>query len=106
MNPIEMIRIRLDGGRHWYQGGPIGFSQAGLPAVCLLLALDQDDQRAYELQDRLISAVIEEQFPERRSLDDGYTSPIPSFNDHPATTWNDVDLVLHKATLMADELVV
>jgi len=104
MNPIETIRVRLDGGRHWCQGGPIGFSRAGLPAVCLLLALDQDDERAYALQDRLISHVIEEQFPERRMPGDGYASPIPSFNDHPATTWRDVDLVLHKAALLAEEL--
>ena len=104
MNPIEAIRVRLDGGRHWYQGGPIGFSRAGRPAVCLLLALDQDE-RLYALQDRLISQVIEEQFPERRSSGDGYLSPIPSFNDHPATTWADVDLVLQKAAARADELV-
>ena len=72
--------------------------------MCLLLALEQDDEPTYALQDRLISEVIEEQFPERRMPSDGYASAIPSFNDHPATTWSDVDLVLHKAALLAEEL--
>jgi len=99
MNLIERVRNRLDGGRHWFQGGPVGLTEAGCGGVCLLLALDQDDDHAYVVQTQLISHVIDEQFPDRNDRD-GYSTPIPFFNDHPDTTWDDVDLVLHKASML------
>ena len=48
----------------------------------------------------LIMEVIKEQFPERLNR---FNQNIPSFNDHPDTTFEDVRLVIEKAAIKEQE---
>jgi hypothetical protein len=54
----------------------------------------------------LVAEIIKEQFPDRlRSSHRLYPSSIiPTFNDHPNTTLEDVQLVLRKAAIQCDEV--
>ena len=108
-NPIEKVRARLDGGRKWIKGSLGDCSQADAE-VCIrgaiyafLDATDQPSVNRISIE-RPIGATAYEQFPERFALGASGAS-IPAFNDHPDTTWADVELVLDKASIAWDEQV-
>lgn len=80
---------RLDGGRRWCKG--VFWSG---DRWCLLGALTPPRMEAWQA----IVGVACEQFPERF-----LGVSITRFNDHPDTTWADVELVLEKAIAVAEE---
>lgn len=88
---------RLDGGKRWCQGavqieGALCMIGAAIHACCT------DEQQA------LLDQVAAELFPERtryRPLRDA-----ANVNDHPATTWEDVEKIFEKAILRNEEKVV
>jgi hypothetical protein len=94
-NPIEAVRERLDGGKLWYKGD--AFDPRSSNRVCVIEACSQVAAWRVSL---LLDNVVQEQFPDR-----GHATlrPAAAFNDHPDTTWADVDLVLDKAARRWDE---
>lgn len=102
-NPIEAVRARLDGGRKWHKGG----WGDGAGNVCLLGAvIELNDTCDVTAEERLLSEVVTEQYADRLpGLGVDGVRLVPEFNDHPDTTWPDVDLVLDKAARRWDEQV-
>lgn len=89
--PLEVLR--RDG---WYKGG----LQDARGARCINGALMVAPSSILH-----ISGVILEQFPDRVKLYANGSPSIAFFNDHPDTTFADVELVLEKAQIRYDEAV-
>ena len=95
---------RLDDGRHWIKGS--GYDGQGW---CLLGALGNSKSGDYMVcvydcgeEVAAVARVICAQFPERipSFLTPEYSLSIcRSFNDNRATTWDDVRVVLEKASI-------
>ena len=49
---------------------------------------------------RILESILDDQYPERTS---GRMCPTPNFNDHPDTTFSDVERVLEKAAVKWEE---
>lgn len=79
--------LRRDG---WYKGPAMG--KAKCTAVACYMAGAQRDFA-------VVRAVVMEQFPDRGN------GSIVDFNDHPDTTFEDIELVLTKAAIRRDEAV-
>jgi len=101
--PLEVLRRR---GWHkgWYTNGDGKVCMLGARQVAegngfgYLLDRDRDWYTA-------VGEVIAEQFPERAvRKSEGLTS-VAMFNDHPATTFEDVEAVLEKAEIRLSEQV-
>ena len=73
-------------------------------SVCMFGALGFQMEGSKELSQTmaLTLQVIEEQFSDRLN---GGTSTIPTFNDHPETTLDDVNVVWEKTSILLDEMV-
>jgi len=98
---LDRARGRLQGGRLWHQGslrGPDG-------SACLVGALldAATGQREVDRVAYLLGDVIQEQYPDLPGVAGSRLAALPTFNDHPDTTWADVDLVLDKAARRLDE---
>lgn len=99
-NPIPLVRERLDGGKNWIKGSYVGEGDG----VCLSMActlveryLDDFNVLAIGVIEARIGKIIAEQYFDR--VDDlaQFNASIPVFNDHPDTTWDDIEVVLDKA---------
>ena len=105
-NPIEKVRARLDGGRKWRKG-QLGDYDDPNASVCLRGAIYSVIGTTFAAANHRIAIeeplrdTIREQYPDRRD----YSAAVPTFNDHPDTTWADVELVLDKASIAWDETV-
>ena len=96
-NPFEWVLDRLR-EKGWMKGsfgpthGPnclVGASQnVPLPGIGWERLCDRVDM------------VVKEQYPERRK---GSLATVPNFNDHPDTTFSDVERVLEKAAVKWEE---
>jgi hypothetical protein len=107
-NPIEAVRARLDGGRKWHKGelGDVdGDGSVCVIGACQAVYWSGAKHDAYTDIRDTIAAVVLEQYRDRVRNVDLMTggSPIPSFNDHDATTFADVEVVLDKASVAWDE---
>jgi hypothetical protein len=94
MNPVEHVRANLGrDGKRWHKGSLDGPGES----MCLIGACMSALTR---LAIGPIVEVVGEQYPDRVRA---YYKAIPSFNDHPDTTWADVERVLDKASARWDE---
>lgn len=73
----------------------LGFPEDPDGPVCLLGAFARVSSRSEGLT--TLNKVIGEQFPERLPQPTGWYSVVPTFNDHPDTTLDDVILCCEKA---------
>lgn len=105
MNAIDDVRIRLDNGNLWTKG----MMEDCFGRVCLIGAALKSHEYPSKFADMInvVADVIREQYPERLVLlgagviEDSLA--LADFNDHPLTTWHDVELVLGKAAVVMDE---
>jgi hypothetical protein len=98
-NPIAAVRARLDNGRKWHKGS---FSDDGGEKVCLLGALDDvlvgSEQRMETLD--VLRRTIVEQYRDRLTSEQLMRGLVVApFNDHPATEFSDIEVVLDKAAV-------
>lgn len=103
MNPIEEARAVLRNGQGWTKGT----LDNGSGSYCLVGACYEIEafyNGAFTTFDVVvpIEAVVLEQYPDRVR---GMMAPVVNFNDHPDTTWADVDRVLDKAAVRWEERV-
>jgi hypothetical protein len=99
MNPIEQVRERLDGGRKWCKRSLADDDGS----FCLIGAAVRQQPLLVVRSVPLIVAVVQEQYPDRVAWFAVGGGVVSSFNDHPDTTWADVDAVLDKASVLWDE---
>lgn len=86
-NPFRQALEFLRGGEYWHKGDCFG-GEDNSNACLLGVALRLNAPTSFEL---ILQDVIAEQYPGRfRVWKDGSTS-IPSFNDHPDTSWEDIE---------------
>lgn len=110
-NPFEAIRARLAEGRLW-QKGSIGLVHIESGSVCLAGAAQSAIVHRYVPHGFVewggywlnyanamcvLKEVVTEQFGDRAG------GSVANFNDHPDTTWADIELVLDKCAQKWDE---
>ena len=103
---LEILRVPNPKGtarRSWVKG-ILSRKYDGAERYCMVGALrhvgvTQFADTANSKDVRAILRVIREQFPDRFRD----TRNIPSFNDHPTRTFDDVELVLEKAAILREE---
>lgn len=88
-NPIEDIRARLDGGRKWCKGKGWDGDK-----ICLVEAVAAKGHAGLLY---LLGGVIQERHPHRAR------GSIVAFNDHPDTTYADIDAVLDEMSQRWEE---
>ena len=104
-NVLDQARARLDGGKKWQKYGLTGI----YGRVCLVQALGEASRGSGVTLYKGLKAVIDvvaEQYPDRgldRNDHPRLGVSIPAFNDHPDTTWADIEAVLDKAARRLDE---
>lgn len=111
MNKIWDALDYLDGGKRWIKGNL--YDDDGGRGSCLLGAFSRVGVSWASYDDIGINAVkdiIRDQYPERCNDSGGVpiTStnfPIPNFNDHPDTIFDDVRVVMEKAAIKLDEAI-
>ena len=102
-NVLDQARDSLDGGRAWCKNeGRDGQGRMCIAGAIDALALDRVPYLAARVA---LEGVIAEQYPCRSVHSVFGTVMISVFNDHPATTWADIDMVLDKAARLLDEQV-
>jgi len=107
-NVLDQARQRLDGGKKWCKGAfRKGDSRCLTGAICFASVNRDADSAPMGFSAWFaVDDVIREQYPDR-GLDltqhTGLCVSIPAFNDHPDTTWADIDAVLDKAARRLDE---
>lgn len=97
---IDDVIKRLDNGNKWHKGGL--YDRSDPTRVCVMGALNEVSQwqcgvARYERRSELallLTDVVVERYPDRVDATNG---AVASFNDHPATTWEDMMLVLKEA---------
>jgi len=102
-NVLDQARDRLDGGRAWCKN----VDRDGQGRMCIVGAIGSLglDQEGYQATRAVLEGVIAEQYPYRGIHTIHGTVMVSVFNDHPDTTWADVDVVLDKAARILDEQV-
>ena len=94
-NPFEKVLDRLR-EKGWMQGD---FGKGSGPN-CLVGAAKEALGRGWVPVIKELDKTVEAQYAERRL---GRLCPIPNFNDHPDTTFTDVERVLEKAAVKWEE---
>ena len=109
-NVLDQARARLDGGNKWCKQRL--YDKHG--RACLVGAINEVSSHDIKLPhvegvdcacERSVAAavlndVIWEQYPQRSNI---FFHSVSYFNDHPDTTWADVEAVLDKAARRLDE---
>jgi len=98
-NVLDEARTRLDGGNKWCKQRLYDGDKA-----CVIGAISVTNRGRMFRALRAVDAVVREQYPDRAGIS-GLLTGVGDFNDHPDTTWADVDLVLDKAARRLDEQV-
>jgi hypothetical protein len=104
MSELRKILDGFDGGRRWLKG----HFRDSAGNRCILGALGVLGSREFNTIQPVIEGVIAEQYPDRcirvgPAYDIQLIPSAAHFNDHPDTTWNDVERVFEKADLLLDE---
>lgn len=100
MTPQELLLSvlkRMDGGRAWVKGMTRHPRKDKSDMVCLLAALSEvgpmESAERHAAQDAL-RQTVDRLFPDR--MPRGWRN-LAAFNDHPATTWDDMERTLTEA---------
>jgi hypothetical protein len=108
MNPIKMAADNLKG--HWHKGSSADGTchYCGIGHLDNALAQLNINSGVSDLYN-LLTEVAREQYPERTLEGDYhmkmYGGTFPDFNDHPATTEDEVIAVMEKAAVRLEEIV-
>ncbi len=100
--------------RGWFQGSSTcqgtssAYKQVKNGTTCLYIALmlahGDEWSEAYRRDMDVLRGVCLEYFPERADLDSKAETTIIQVNNHPDTTYGDVETLLEKAAIRSDEV--